>query len=56
MFSTNSTLSGNFRAAFALMTTQLGQILEERNQTIFELYTDIAIGWDILKDALQAVI
>ena len=43
MFDTNAATGEAFRTGFNGMTSQLDQILEERNQTILDLFRDIAI-------------
>jgi len=43
IFDTNTTQSGAFRSGFNQMSARLVQILEERNQTIVDLYRDLAI-------------
>ena len=43
MFETNTVASKPFTAGFELMTSQLQQILQDRNQTVVELYRDLAI-------------
>ena len=45
MFETNTVASKPFTAGFELMTSQLQQILQDRNQTVVELYRDLAIEW-----------